>query len=122
MASYIRGSRRPTCTRAREERADLLFERIAEIAEDATGDYLKKEDGTLVVDHENIQRSRLRVDTMKWMASKLAPRKYGERVEHDVRGGGVCLPAILIQVGGGEREDDAKLIEGDCLESSRGQA
>ena len=98
--------------RAREERADLLFERIAAIAKDATGDYVKKEDGTLVVDHENIQRSRLRVDTMKWMASKLAPRKYGDRVAHDAKSN-VSMPAILIQVGGGEREDDAKLIEGN---------
>jgi len=101
--------------RAREERADLLFERIAEIAEDATGDYLKKEDGTLVVDHENIQRSRLRVDTMKWMASKLAPRKYGDRVEHDVKSN-VSMPAILIQVGGGAPEPievSGKVIEAE---------
>jgi hypothetical protein len=62
---------------------------------------------------KRIQRDRLRVDTRKWMAARLAPKKYGDRVEHDVRGGGVCLPAILIQISGGEREDDAKLIEGD---------
>src|SRR5262249_5743607 len=101
--------------RAREERADLLFERIAAIAEDATGDYVKKEDGTLVVDHENIQRSRLRVDTMKWMASKLAPRKYGDRVEHDVKSN-VSMPAILIQVGGGAPEPvevSGKVIEAE---------
>src|SRR5262245_48354063 len=89
--------------RAREERADLLFERIAAIAEDATGDYVKKEDGTLVVDHENIQRSRLRVDTMKWMASRLAPRKYGDR-EHDHKGALNFPPAVLIQIGDGARE------------------
>ena len=69
-------------------------------------------DGQTIVDHENIQRSRLRVDARKWAAARLAPRKYGDRVEHDVKGGDF-QPAILIQVGGGEREDDAKLIEGD---------
>jgi len=31
---------------------------------------------------------------------------------HDVKSN-VSLPAILIQIGGGGREDDAKLIEGD---------
>src|SRR5262249_20883147 len=101
--------------RAREERADLLFERIAAIAEDATGNYVKKEDGTLVVDHENIQRSRLRVDTMKWMASKLAPRKYGDHVEHDAKSN-VSMPAILIQVGGGAPEPvevSGKVIEAE---------
>jgi len=79
------------------------------------GDYVKKEDGTLVVDHESIQRSRLRVDTMKWMASKLAPRKYGDRVEHDVKSN-VSMPAILIQVGGGAPEPievSGKVIEAE---------
>ena len=101
--------------RAREERADLLFERIAAIAEDATGDYVKKEDGTWVVDHENIQRSRLRVDTMKWMASKLAPRKYGDRVEHDVKGGDF-QPAILIQIGDGAPEEPVE-VSGKVIEA-----
>jgi hypothetical protein len=59
-----------------------------------------------------VQQQRNRLDTRKWALSKLAPRKYGYRVEHDVKGGDF-RPAILIQVGGGEREDDAKLIEGD---------
>src|SRR5262249_54063811 len=65
--------------------------------------------------HENIQRSRLRVDTMKWMASKLAPRKYGDRVEHDVKGGGF-QPAVLIQIGDGAPEPvevSGKVIEAE---------
>lgn len=37
-----------------------------------------------------IQRDRLRVDTRKWLASKLAPKHYGEKqaVEHSGPGGG----------------------------------
>jgi hypothetical protein len=58
-----------------------------------------------------VQQQRNRLDTRKAL-SKLAPRKYGDRVEHDVKGGDF-QPAILIQIGGGEREDDAKLVEGD---------
>lgn len=27
-----------------------------------------------------IQRSKLRVDTRKWLASKMAPKKYGDKV------------------------------------------
>jgi terminase small subunit-like protein len=90
----------PTCTRAREERADLLAKEILEIADAPRADQVA------------VQHARNRIDTRKWLASKLAPRKYGDRVEHDVKGGGF-QPAVLIQVGGGEREDDAKLIEGD---------
>jgi hypothetical protein len=31
------------------------------------------------IDHENVQRARLRIDTRKWMVGKLAPKKYGDR-------------------------------------------
>jgi hypothetical protein len=38
------------------------------------------------VDHENIQRSKLKVHTRQWLMSKLAPRKYGDRIEHEHSG------------------------------------
>ena len=69
-------------------------------------------DGKTIVDHENIQRSRLRVDARTWAAARLAPKKYGDRVEHDMKGLNF-QPAVLVQIGSVEREDDAKLIEGD---------
>ena len=31
-------------------------------------------------DHENVQRSKLRVDALKWILSKLKPEKYGDRI------------------------------------------
>ena len=37
-------------------------------------------DGNVKTDTEAIQRSKLRVDTRKWLASKKAPRKYGDKV------------------------------------------
>src|SRR5690606_8467561 len=67
--------------RAREAQADALFDEILEIADDTSQDFIAKgnPDGseTQVVDHEHIQRSRLRVDARKWMAGKLRPKKYG---------------------------------------------
>jgi hypothetical protein len=51
---------------------------------------------------------------MKWMASKLAPRKYGDRVEHDVKGGDF-QPAILIQVGGGGEPEPVE-VSGKVIE------
>lgn len=33
-------------------------------------------------DERDVQRLRLRVDTRKWYLSKLAPKRYGERIEH----------------------------------------
>src|SRR5712691_6237052 len=89
--------------RAREEEADKLFREIIEIADDASGDYVTTSDGKRIVDHENIQRLRLRVDARKWAAARLAPKKYGDRVEHDHKGGLNFQPAVLVQVGGVDR-------------------
>ena len=66
---------------AREMQADALFDEALEIADDATGDMTTDKDGKKVVDHENIQRSRLRVDTRKWAAGKMAPKKYGDKLD-----------------------------------------
>ncbi len=102
--------------RAREERADRYFEEIIEIAKDSSGDYTVDRNGEWVVDHENIQRSRLRVDALKWVASKLAPRKYGDRVEHDHKGGLNFQPAVLVQIGDGAPEPvevSGKVIEAE---------
>jgi hypothetical protein len=69
-------------------------------------------DGKTIVDHENIQRSRLRVDARKWAAARLAPKKYGDRVEHDHKGGLNFQPAVLVQVGG-EQPTTLKTISSD---------
>jgi hypothetical protein len=89
------------------EQADKLFREIIEIADDKSGDYITTSDGKRVVDHENIQRSRLRVDARKWAAARLAPKKYGDQMTHDVKGGALNFqPAILIEVGDGRRLDE----------------
>jgi len=99
-----RGDFRDQYARAREEQADKLFREIIEIADDASGDYVSTSDGKTIADHENIQRSRLRVDARKWAAARLAPKKYGDRIEHDHKGDLNFQPAVLIQVGGNERD------------------
>lgn len=66
--------------RAREAQADFLADEMVSIADDGSRDYSKDEDGREVVDHDHIQRSKLRVDTRKWIASKLKPKKYGDRM------------------------------------------
>jgi hypothetical protein len=63
---------------AKVEQADILAEEILEIADDDGGDIRFDKDGNPVCDGEFIARSRLRVDTRKWMASKLLPRQYGQ--------------------------------------------
>lgn len=57
--------------RAREQQAEHFADELVEIADDLTGD---------------AQRDRLRVDTRKWVASKLKPKKFGETTKHEHSG------------------------------------
>jgi hypothetical protein len=76
--------------RAREAQADLLADEILTIADDSTNDTLVKErkdgDDYEVANAEWIARSRLRVDARKWLASKMAPKKYGDKVTQELTG------------------------------------
>ena len=64
-----------------EMRADLYAEETIQIADDGQNDTYIDDEGNIKVDHDVIARSRLRVDARKWYASKLAPKKYGDKVE-----------------------------------------
>lgn len=63
---------------ARESQADHYVEEIIEIA-DAPNVTNNPETGE--PEMRDPARDRLRVDARKWVASKLAPKKYGEKVE-----------------------------------------
>lgn len=67
--------------RAREARADKLAEDILTISDDGANDTMVDEHGKKVVNQDVIQRSRLRVDSRKWLASKMLPKKYGEKLD-----------------------------------------
>lgn len=70
--------------RAKEEQADLLVEDMLDIADDGTNDYMTIVKGDVeynVEDKEVTNRSKLRVETRKWIASKLKPKKYGEKLD-----------------------------------------
>ncbi|MEP0150001.1 terminase small subunit protein [Roseibium sp.] len=71
---------------AREAQADTLFDDILEIADDGRNDWMARhgeDDAGWQANGEHIQRAKLRVDARKWMAGKLRPKKYGDRVAHD---------------------------------------
>lgn len=76
--------------RAKELQAERFAEEIVEISDDGTNDWVEREGENghtiTVVDHEHIQRSKLRVDARKWLMSKMAPKKYGDKIEHEVTG------------------------------------
>jgi hypothetical protein len=67
--------------RAKDKGHDLMAEEILDIADESANDTKTRQDGSTYIDNEAVQRSRLRVDARKWYLSKLAPKKYGEKVE-----------------------------------------
>lgn len=79
-------------------KAELMFDELNEIADDGTNDFMERTNGDgetyEVVNTENIQRSRLRVDTRKWYLSKIMPKKFGEKL--DLTSKGDKLPASVI--------------------------
>ncbi len=66
---------------AKEQQADFLAEEMIEIADDSANDTIYTDKGP-IENREWTNRSRLRVDTRKWIASKLKPKKYADRIDH----------------------------------------
>ena len=60
--------------RARAAQADKYFQEIIEIADAATP--------------ETVNVARLRVDSRKFTVARLAPKKYGDHISHNVKGAG----------------------------------
>ena len=77
--------------RAREEQADAIADECLDIAEN----------------EPDVQRARLKIDARKWFASKMKPRKYGDRIhqEHTGREGGPIVTSKIID---GMTDDEVK--------------
>lgn len=69
--------------RAKEVYAEKVFDEITLIADGTGDDILIDEDGKEQVNHNVIQRDRLRIDARKWALSKMLPKKYGDKLELD---------------------------------------
>ena len=85
--------------RAREAQADKMAEEILQIADDGRNDTYIDKDGNQRTDTDVIARSKLRVDARKWLASKMAPKKYGDKIEatHQGPGGGPVQSRIAVE-------------------------
>lgn len=79
--------------RATEERTEAMSEDILDIADDGTNDYMETDKGTQY-NGDSVQRARLRVDTRKWLMSKMKPKKYGDKI--DMTSGGEKIESNTI--------------------------
>ncbi len=75
--------------RAREEQAESLADEIISIADEASspllveGIPLQDKNGNLIMvtDQASVAHAKLRTEARKWVASKLKPKKYGDKLE-----------------------------------------
>lgn len=73
-------------THARELCIESWADEVVEIGDNASNDWMAREgkDGEdlgWTANGDHISRSRLRVDSRKWLLSKLRPDKYGDKVQ-----------------------------------------
>jgi len=73
-------------TLATQIRSEREFEEILLIADDQENDVYEDSEGIEHVNHNVINRSRIRIDARKWRLGKMQPKKYGDRL--DVTSGG----------------------------------
>jgi hypothetical protein len=82
--------------RAQAAKLDLKAETLSEIAHDGRNDWMEQNDPDnpgYKLNGEHVQRSKLRVDTEKWLLSKLAPRFK----EDPAAGSGGAISAAQMQ-------------------------
>ncbi|MBP2844577.1 ubiquitin carboxyl-hydrolase [Dickeya oryzae] len=60
--------------KATDVRADVIFDEIIDIADSAEADA------------SEVAKARLKIDARKWVLSRMAPKKYGERITQEVTG------------------------------------
>lgn len=72
--------------KAQVDRATAMAEEILEISDDATGDAIVQ-DQRIVPNSVSVARDRLKVDTRKWLLSRMDPKRYGDKVTQEHTGG-----------------------------------
>ena len=76
--------------RAREDQADTNADEILAIADEKPPEF-KDDKGRVYLDQTFIQWQKNRIDARKWTASKLKPRKYGDRFAVEGVEGGAAI-------------------------------
>lgn len=102
--------------RAKEVMVEALADEMLEIADDGSNDYMTIVKGDKEYNVENKEvtnRSRLRVDTRKFLLSKVLPKKYGDRLDITSDGDKVSGSIPLVLEDGRSYEDLLKELKTD---------
>lgn len=75
--------------RAREDQADTMADEMLDIADDGTNDWMQQhrgDDVRWVENGEALKRSQLRIESRKWLAGKMRPKVYGDKIQAEFNG------------------------------------
>lgn len=83
-------------TRAKEQGTEALADEITDIADNGTNDWMEVEKGkgnfVTVLDREHVERSKLRIESRKWLLAKMRPKKYGDKLDMTTNGKDMPTP------------------------------
>ena len=91
------GEVRTRYARAREDQADTLIDQCLAIADDGRNDTYIDENGNVKVATDVIQRSKLRCEERHWLAGKLRPKVYGEKLRIEDETPAPLTPAQVLE-------------------------
>ncbi len=81
--------------RARQMQAEVHADEQIDIADDSSEDEIFTDDGRRLLNKEFVARSKLRVETRQWIASRLLPKVYGPKVEEKPDNGDIAEAARI---------------------------
>ena len=90
--------------RAREVGYHAMADDLIDIADNSRNDFMtvtRGDEAVEVVNREVLDRSRLRIETRKWIVAKMLPKVYGDKQEVTMKGD-VAFIEMLKMVSGGK--------------------
>ncbi len=99
-------------TRAKQEASDALAEEIIDISDDGSNDWMEINKGgykSTLLDREHVDRSKLRIETRKWIMAKMKPKKYGDKLDMTTNGKDIPTPILNVQRNYSHTEDNGSL-------------
>lgn len=86
--------------RARDGRADVLADEALAICDELSS----------TATSEQVQAARLRIDTRRWFASKLSPKKFGDRVQTDATVNANVTGGLTVQLSAMSDDELARIL------------
>jgi hypothetical protein len=98
---------------AREMQCETIVEEANIIATDDSNDSSYDPRGRRISHNEVVQRARLKIDQLRWAASKLAPKRYGDKNVTEIQGS--ANQPVMLQVITGVKRGPNSLIGGQLV-------